>query len=109
MNTIFSNSPGNSFNPGGAAGGGSWPPATNVLQKGKVALAVGTQNYAVVFSPALTGPPGNIAVNVAGKDSNSEIFFATVDYSTVTANGFSFNLSGLPTILGAYAYWEAQV
>lgn len=91
------------------SGGGSWPPDTDVYQTGSVDLTVGNQSYAVVFSPAMTGVPSYIGVQVDMKDANGEIFNAVVQLSSVTANGFTFWLSGLPTATGGKVKWVAQV
>lgn len=89
--------------------GGSWPPATNIYQTGSVNLVAGTQSYAVVFSPALTGVPSVVDPEVYMADANGEVMFASVQKDSVTANGFTFWLNGVPTVSTGVVNWTAQV
>lgn len=93
----------------GGGGGGGWPPATNVYQKGSVNLVAGTQSYAVVFSPALTGVPSVVDIQVYMNDADGESLVATPQKDTVTAAGFTFWLSGVPVDAGGVAKWTAQI
>lgn len=88
---------------------GSWPPPTDEYQQGSVNLVAGTQSYAVVFSPALTGVPAVVGVQVYMNDADGEVLVATPQKDTVTANGFTFWLSGVPADTGGVAKWTAQV
>ena len=89
--------------------GGGWPPASNVYQTGSVNLVAGTQSYAVAFSPALTGAPSDIQIQVYMNDVDGEVLFASVQKDTITANGFTFWLNGVPADTGGVANWVAQV
>lgn len=92
-----------------STGGGGWPPPTNKFQAGSVNIAAGNQGpYAVLFSPALSGAPVVVDVQVYMNDVDGEILFATVQKDTVSSAGFSFWLSGVPADTGGVAKWSAQ-
>ncbi len=95
--------------PSSGGGGGGWPPATNKYQTGSVNLVAGTQSYSVLFSPALTGTPTVVDVQVYMNDSDGEVLFASVQKDTVSSAGFTFWLSGVPSDTGGVAKWTAQV
>lgn len=96
------------YSPGAAAGGGG---GGTTFQSGVVALVAAQQSYAIAFSPAFASPPTKLTVTVEMPGSSGELFFASVDKSTITINGCTAWLSGLPTAAssGGQIRWEAAL
>lgn len=86
---------------GGGGGGGG------VIQSGHKATVVGSQGpYAVLFSPAIAGMTTNavIALQPGMTDANGDPMSATIQRDSISTTGFSFWLSGLPTVIGDVAF-----
>lgn len=82
------------YNPGGGGGGG-------VIQNGHIAIQTGNQGpYVVTFAPALTGMTQNAVIDVAPQmvDVNGNVLAASVQRDTITNAGFTFWLTGTPTV-----------
>lgn len=93
----------------GGGGTGPWPPSTDAYQKGTKATVIGNQGpYTVTFAPALTGAPSNIELTYQMADDNGDVLTAVLVANTIAASGFTFWLSGVPTVVGAVK-WQAQV
>lgn len=77
-------------------------------QSGKVALVAGTQNYNIVFS-GLIAAPDFFDATVQMVNNSGEIFTVEADLSTLTSDGVTVWLSGIPTAAstGAYINWLA--
>lgn len=85
-----------------AAGGAS-------AQTGRMALVNGQQSYAIVFPTPFAAVPDFVDASVMMVSSSGENFFANVDLSTLTVNGVTVWLSGVPTAgsVGSYLTWTA--
>jgi hypothetical protein len=85
-------------------------PSTVNNQSGKTALVVGQQSYAINFaSPFGSGDIPVVTGSVLMPNSSGEVFEVSVDYSTLTVNGCTLWLSGVPTAAssGGYLSWIA--
>lgn len=96
------------YNP---AYGGSTPPPTSVQQQGVVSIVVGTQSYAIVFSPAFASVPTFFGAGILMVSSSGETFEVAADLSTLTASGVTVWLSGVPTAAstGSKINWMAAL
>lgn len=85
-------------------GGGS-----TTLQKGNVALVDGQQSYAIVFTTPFGAVPTFLTGSVRMPNSSGEAFEVVFDLSTLTANGVTAYLSGVPTAasVGGFINWGA--
>jgi len=77
---------------------------------GRVPLASGERSYAVRFSTPFAAVPTSIALTVMIPGSSGEVLDASVDWSSLTAAGFTIWLNGDPTnaSLGGFINWTAQ-
>ena len=84
---------------------------SNIEQKGNVSLSAGTQSYAITFSPAFSKAPTSFIAQVQMPGSSGEIFAVSPDLSTLTANGVTVWLSGVPTAAsaGGVINWRAEL
>jgi len=83
---------------------------TTSLQSGSVDIVAGQQAYPIVFATPFSAPPTILpAPVVIMPDSNGEVMDVAYDLSTLTANGVTAYLGGIPTALssGGKIYWSA--
>lgn len=73
---------------------------------GTVSIVSGQQSYALTFSPAFSVAP-IIVPTVEMASSSGEIFYASVDRSSITVSGATVWLSGIPIDGGGVIAWEA--
>ena len=78
-------------------------------QSGTVLLVAGQQSYVISFSPAFDSVPTLMNPAIFMPSSSGEIFEASFDASTLTVNGVTVWLSGIPTAAsaGGYISWYA--
>ena len=87
------------YSPGGSGGSSG----SGIVQRGKTATQVGVQGpYAATFSPAISDitSEATIVAQTGMADASGEVIFATIERDTISSTGFSFWLSGLPTVIG---------
>ncbi len=78
-------------------------------QLGTIALIDGQQSYSIIFNPAFDQVPVNVFLTLAMPNSSGESFSISFDVSSLTENGVTAWLSGIPSAasVGGYIYWEA--
>lgn len=78
-------------------------------QTGLVPLIDGQQSYAIVFSQAFQNAPAFFNPTVQMPSSSGEVFSVSADISTLTANGVTVWLSGVPSAasVGGFINWYA--
>lgn len=76
---------------------------------GKIPLVEGQQSYAITYSPAFVGLPTSFDLTVAMPNDSGEVLSAVIDYSSLTVNGVTAWLSGVPSasMVGGYLLWTA--
>jgi len=80
-------------------------PTGKTLQVGSIALVAGQQSYPVVFTRAMSAIPKIRLQHFMATDSDG-IFFAAPQDDSITVNGFTFWLNGIPvTSTGRVEYW----
>lgn len=81
-----------------------------VPQVGIVPLIVGQQSYDITFTTPFGVAPSFFSTSLAMPSSSGEIFDLSFDASTLTANGVTVWLNGLPTAasVGGYINWLAS-
>jgi hypothetical protein len=94
----------------GETGTGTVSPATIVGQTNDVALVNGQQSYAITFNTPFASVPPFFEAQIFMVSSSAEAFFATPDYSTLTASGVTVWLNGIPTAAsaGSFIRWNAS-
>jgi len=120
--TLLSDAYGEAYTPANPA---SWPVVPTTVQQalddlaggggavgvqaGRVALVNGQQSYAIVFPTPFSAPPQKIDPFIMMASSTGELFVAGVDLTTVTVNGCTIWLNGVPTAAstGGYLGWIA--
>jgi hypothetical protein len=75
------------------------------LQVGSINLVAGQQSYAVAFTRTMNAVPKVMLQHFMANDSG-EIFFCSPQDDSLTADGFTFWLNGVPlTSTGRVQYW----
>ena len=83
-------------------------PVARTLQTGEVDLVSGQQSYAVVFTTLMNDVP-KVYLQMALADGTGEFFTASVEQDTLTADGFTFWLSGVPSVSAGKCRYRAIV
>lgn len=78
------------------------------LQLGDVSILLGVQEYPVTFSATMSDIP-RIVLQHFMVDSAGEQFYASVLDDSLTVNGFTIRLSGVPVGDGGRIEWTAKV
>jgi hypothetical protein len=85
--------------------------ASGQVVTGRIALVIGQQSYAISFgSPSpFAAAPSAVWFEIEMPNSSGELFNHGKDLSSLTANGVTVWLSGLPTSAssGGYLRWNA--
>lgn len=76
------------------------------LQTGEITLVAGTQVYAGSFSVDMGSIP-KIYLQVLMADSSGELFSAVLQEDLLTVSGFSFWLTGVPSLSTGKVRWRA--
>ncbi len=77
------------------------------FQIGSVAILLGVQDYPVVFSDPMDDVP-RIVLQHYMVDATGAQFYASVLRDTLTADGFTLRLNGIPIADGGTVEWEAK-
>ncbi len=77
------------------------------FQIGSVDILLGVQDYPVVFSETMGDVP-RIVLQHYMVDAAGEQFYASVLTDTLTADGFTLRLNGIPIADGGTVGWEAK-
>lgn len=78
------------------------------LQVGEAAILLGVQEYAVTFTETMSAVP-RVVLQHFMVDSTGEQFYASVLDDSLTADGFTIRLSGVPVGDGGRVEWTAKV
>lgn len=78
-----------------ASGGGA------EIASGLVSLVAGQQNYNILFAAGFLAAPGFLSIDVQMPNSSGEVFAVSPDLSTLTKDGVTVWLSGVPTAASA--------
>ncbi len=83
-------------------------PTPETLQVGEVTFSIGQQSYSVVFSVNMNAVP-KVKFQPMMADANGEIFYPIIQENTLTVAGFTFFLSGVPSLATGKMGWTARV
>ena len=76
------------------------------LQTGEVALVIGQQDYAVLFSQDMNSIP-KVYLQVLMADVGGEMFSAIIQEDVLSVTGFTLWLSGVPSMATGKVRWRA--
>lgn len=95
---------------GGGWGGGS-EFGGNGFITGNTPILNGIQSYAILFNPPFGSKPSFFSASVEMPNANGEVAAISFDGSTLTKNGVTVWLSGLPgpASVGGFINWAAQL
>jgi hypothetical protein len=81
----------------------------NATQTGSIALVAGQQSYAITFPTSYSAVPTAFIPTVQMPNDSGEVFEVSADLSTLTENGVTVWLSGVPSSAsdGGYINWIA--
>lgn len=68
----------------------------------------GSKSVAVAFSTTLSFTPSGVLCNPMGNGPTSEIILGHVDYASITASGFNYIFSAVPSVAGKFVYVAIQ-